>query len=168
MADLSRQDFPPKAGPKWWIERVKTGQEQLFTVFSSTIFGVWTHWGLYGSSPCMSTPDQCAGCKAKLPRRWKGYLHTYDWHNKRQCFLEITPLVAEQIVEQLGENVPFRGYRLKLKRGKGDKARIKVEVLAPLPSGPSLVDEKSPQKTLEKLWSLNGPDDLQEDESNAI
>lgn len=168
MADLSRQDFPPKAGPKWWIERVKPGQDQLFTCFSSTIFGVWTHWTLYGSSPCFSTPEACQGCKDKAPRRWKGYLHVYDWVNKRQCFLEITPVVAESIISQLGENVPFRGYRLKLKRGNGPKARVKVEVLAPLPSGPTLVEERSPKETLEKLWSLNGPDDFQENEGLSV
>jgi len=155
MADFNRQDYPPKAGPKWWIERVKAGQEQMFTVFSTSIYGVWTHWTLYGSSPCFARPDQCHGCKNKQPRRWKGYIHCYDWHNKRQCFLELTPGVAESIIAQLGEGVPFRGYRLEMKRGKGDKARVKVQVLSPLPSGPTLVDERYPYETLAKLWSLN-------------
>lgn len=159
MADLNREDKPPKSGPKWWIERIKAGSEGLFTVFSRSVYGVWTHWALHGSSPCFSRKDDCEGCKRQWPRRWKGYLHAYDHHNKRQCFLEITPLVAEGITQQLGEGQPLRGYRLKLKRGAGPKARVKVEVLAPLGGGPALVDEQFPEETLRKLWSMNADDE---------
>jgi len=155
MADLNRDDNIPKAGPKWWIERVGKAQECLFTVFSKTVWGVWTHWCLYGSQPCYGCTAKCDGCKQRLPKRWKGYLHCYDHHNKRQCFLEITPIVAESIRDQIGEGQPWRGFRLKMKRGNGPKARIKVEVLAALPSGPQLVDERCPEETLLKLWQMN-------------
>lgn len=159
MAELNRDDRPPKAGPKWWIERIGAGREGLFTIFSRNIFGVWTHWQLHGSQPCFNRKEDCEGCKRNFPRRWKGYLHAYDHHAKRQCFLEITPIVAESIQQQLGEDQPVRGYRLKMKRGNGPKARVKVEVLAPLGGGPELVEEKFPEETLRKLWSLNGDDD---------
>jgi len=71
----------------------------------------------------------------------------------------VTPGMAEAVLEQLGEGQPWRGYRLKLKRGKGPKSRVKVEVQAPLVGGPDLVDEKCPEETLRKLWSVNGEDE---------
>jgi hypothetical protein len=164
MADFSRQDLPPKSGPKWWIERIAAGSGGMFTVFSRSIYGVWTHWGLYGSSPCLSERSKCDGCKARWPRRWKGYLHVYDFHNKRQCFLEITPAVAESISEQMGgrlEGVSLRGYRLQLRRGNGAKARLKVEVLAGLKDGPELPEEQSPEETLVKLWKMECESDTE-------
>jgi len=164
MADFFRDDRIPKAGPKWWIERVKADTEALFTVFSRSVFGVWTHWGLYGSSPCLAERSKCAGCANKLPRRWKGYVHAYDHHNKRQCFLELTPIVAESVQKQLGDGQVWRGFRLRLKRGKGEKARVKVEVLGILSTGPELVDEKCPGETLEKLWSLKEYDHNSDDQ----
>ncbi len=153
-ADFNRDDTPPSPGPKWWVERIRPDQEGLFTVFSRSIYGVWTHWGLYGSQPCFSDPKQCHGCKQNQPKRWKGYLHAYDHHHKRQCFLEVTPGMAEEILKQVGQDQPIRGYRLKTKRGKGAKARVRVEVLAPLAVGPDLVDEKYPEDTLRKLWNI--------------
>lgn len=159
MADLNRDDTPPKAGPKWWIERLPAGKEGLYTIFARSVWGVWTHYSLYGSIPCLGEKHKCYGCQNRLPRRWKGYYHAYDWSAKRQCFLEVTPRLVEMIVAQVGEGQPLRGYRLKMKRGKGPKARVKAEVLPPMVGGPELVDEKSPEETLLKLWDLNKPEE---------
>lgn len=158
MTEFNREDRIPKAGPKMWIERVGAGGENLFTIFSLSIYGVWTHWGLYGSQPCLAERSKCSGCAGKLPKRWKGYLHCYDHHAKRQVFLELTPMSAESIVKQLGEDQPLRGYRVKIKRGNGPKARLKVEVMIPLPGGPPLVEEKYPEETLRQLWGFTGED----------
>lgn len=64
--------------------------------------------------------------------------------------------MVEEISTQVGLGQSIRGMRLKLKRGRGEKARVKVEVQAPLVGGPELVDERSPEETLRKLWDLNG------------
>jgi len=165
MADFNRQDEIPKSGPKWWIQRLRAGEEGLYTIFSRSVWGVWTHYGLYGSIPCLGDKHACYGCQNRMPKRWKGYYHAYDHHHKRQCFVEVTPRIAEAVVDQLGLGQPIRGYRLKMKRGRGDKSRVKVEVLAPLAGGPELVDEKNPEETLRKLWDLNRPD---EDGDNAL
>jgi len=86
-------------------------------------------------------------------------LHAYDHHAKRQCFIELTPMSAESIMKQIGEGQPLRGYRLKIKRGNGPKARLKVEVMIPLPAGPALVDERLPEETLRQLWGFIHEDD---------
>lgn len=69
--------------------------------------------------------------------------------------MEVTPPVAESIAEQLGAGQSARGYRLKLKRGRGPKARIKVEVLGQVQIGPEMPEERSPEETLRKLWAIN-------------
>lgn len=155
MPPLNRQDRPPRGGPEMLVLRLKAGVTKLFAILSPSLWGVWTHWAGSKSEPCFQDKKSCSGCKRGLPKRWKGYLHCWDYHDKREVFFELTPLAADAILEQCGEDAPLRGNRIQVVRGAGDKARLKVTVLSAVPRDQVLPEAKDPAKTLSKLWGMD-------------
>ena len=155
MLPLNRQNHPPRGGPSMPIRRVKAGQRKQFAILSRSLWGVWTHWNGKQSEPCYQEKKQCGGCKRGLPKRWKGYLHAYDFMDKEECFLELTPLACDQLLAQAGDKEPLRGNRVLVERGAGNKARLTVTMLTPVQSVSSLPAEKDPQSALQKLWGVD-------------
>lgn len=157
MQPLNRQNRPPDPGPEMLILRLRAGQRIVATILSKALWGVWTHWAGKRSEPCFGDKADCPGHKRGLPLRWKGYLHVFDHTKKKEGFLELTPVSAESLLDQVGNDSPLRGERIQVIRGGGDKARLTVELLAAIKEGVVLPPEKDPEKTLRALWGIERP-----------
>jgi len=159
MGDLARQDAPPPPGPKSEIVRIKAGQRWMLTILSANLEGFWCHWQGTNekgfSLPCTMPREKCRGCRNMLPRRWKGYIFCYAHHMKKAHFVEVTPGAAEDLVVQLGKG-DWRGFRVEIMRGAGDKARLTVDMrAAPTPEAvANLPKALSVEPVLTELWRL--------------
>lgn len=155
---LNRQDRPPRVGPELWIRRLKASETLQCTIISASLWGCMTHWNGRSTEPCYESKKECPGHKRGLPTRWKGYLHVWDEGKAEECFLELTPVAADNLLAQVMQGEPLRGQRLKVERLKGNKARLRVTLLAhytALRVGRDLPPPKDPHNTLCKLWGLS-------------
>lgn len=151
MATLSRQNEVPASGPKIMVRRLKAGQRGNWVLLCRKIWGCYVHWAGNHSIPCYEPHSSCPGHQQGLPRKWKGYLCAGNQENRRVEFLEFTPTMAEKLLDQIGPGQPLRGMRVRLERGRGDNARVAVEVF-PRSEGLDLSEEVDPEPTLRKLW----------------
>jgi len=158
MLSINRQDRPPVGGPEMLVLRLKANQSLDAICISPSLWGCYTHWNGRCSEPCFGEKAKCPGHKRGLPVRWKGYLHVWDCRKKRQCFVELTPTSADDLLGQVGDGVILRGMRFVLTRQSGDKARLTVSVLEgeryAVDVG-KLPTPKDPFKTLAKLWGID-------------
>jgi hypothetical protein len=155
MSTLNTCHMPPPNGPELLIIRLRAGKKLTCVILSHALWGVWTHWNGSRSEPCFSEKSHCNGCKRGLPKRWKGYLHVWDFERRRQVFVELTPTAAESINNQVGLGSVLRGYRVSLERMKGDQSRLIVHVHPMHPDVESLPSAKDPDATLRKLWGVD-------------
>lgn len=82
-------------------------------------------------------------------------MHVVNADNRKQVFLELTPTAARCILDSLSDEKSLRGVRIKVVRGKGDKARLQVTVLGRMSDESKLPEGKDPYQTLSALWGLN-------------
>jgi hypothetical protein len=162
---FNRQNVPPRPGPKIEIRRLRAGQTSTVVILSKSVWGVWTHWNGKVTEPCYEEKKKCPGCKKGLPKRWKGYLHCYDFNRRDECFVELTPISADAMACQVQAGDSLRGYRFRLQRANGDKARLSVTLL-PSVEIPDLPAEKDVQVVLCRLWELDGSVAVQEGTTN--
>lgn len=157
MNKLSRPIRRPASGPQMWILRLKAKEEVQVCILSKAIWQCMVHWAGDHSEPCFEDHKTCHGHKRGWPLRWKGYLHVYDLRQRKECFLEITPGLADQLESAIGTGEVYRGQRVKLVRGRGDKARYSLEIMLPHEqvSRVDLPPEKDPYETLCKLWGID-------------
>lgn len=85
-------------------------------------------------------------------------MHVVNAENRKQVFLELTPTAARCILDSLSDEKSLRGTRVKVTRGKGDKARLQVQVVGRLSDDAKLPEGKDPYQTLSALWGLNPAD----------
>ena len=150
--ELRTQHTPPRHGPELYIRRLKANQVIMLWVLSSKLWGTWTHWDGKKSMPCLADPRECHGCKAGWPERWKGFLHTWNTERRQEEFLELTPLAADHLLSQTSDLQTLRGLCFKFCRGKGDKARLRVEFVRKMEVNQTFPQEKTPLETLQSLW----------------
>lgn len=153
MRQVRREDTPPKSGDRFWIIRVRANQTKE-VVAAGKLWGFWTHWDGKKSIPCTGADKSCYGHERGLPLRWKGFVWCYDLEKRAYCYVEITPLMAEQINQQLPEGEALRGWWLQFRRGNGDKSRCKVVVERRYHTPEALLPDRDPIKTLSDLWDL--------------
>lgn len=166
--NLNLSDDAPEPGPEKDVVRLTKQQEMRVGILSEGIRGVYVHWnagrGLRGrSEPCLK--ERCTGCRAKLPRRWKGYLYVIDEKGKETFFLEITTEAAKKLRGLFEECETLRGMSVKFSRMNGDKTRMQVEIF-PKPIPLALLErhqEILPWDSLSRLWEteLGGEDEAQ-------
>lgn len=151
---LNTEHRPPAPGPRYPITRVTVGDSaRMFTILAETLFGLWTHWTGRTSMPCLNHGMDCSGCRSAQPKRWKGYLHSFDHEKKDECFLELTPAACQELIQQAGREKDLRGLRLHLRRTKGGKhGRLNVQVLPAIGDNSRLPPARSPILTLSSLW----------------
>jgi hypothetical protein len=171
---LNRNDDPPDRNGELWVLRLKGNTKRTFTIVSTKLWGVRTHWNGKRTVPCFKPTDSCEGCKKCMPQRWKGYLHAFDGARRGYCFLELTPEAARQLLAQFPKGFNLRGQRIEVERTSSDQGRLHVNVLAPTPNLSILPPEMSPKDTLLNLWEVKGDvsdegrPDIDNDESMAI
>jgi hypothetical protein len=156
MSRLRRQDNPPERGPNHFVRRLKAREEATFTILSEHFWGTWVHWDGARTTPCESDDDSCPGHRRGLPCKWKGWLCCHNHDNRNMEFLEFTRVAARCLLEQLEKGASLRAYRLVVKRGCGDKTKVKVTVLPPMQTRDAIAPGVDPQETLEILWEMNG------------
>lgn len=161
MKQLRTLHNPPVAGPQLELLRIKDTNIHPFVILSKGIFGLFTHWdakalkGRGASAPCYRNPDDCDGCRRRLPERWKGYVHVFDMHSRKDGFLELTPTAAAALKAQLTGVDNWRCCRINVSRqGNGEKTRLKVNVFDSVKESPELPQERCPTETLSRLWKL--------------
>lgn len=155
MEPLDRQDQPPRSGPAIEIRRLRAGGAATLLCLTN-LQGFWTHWNGLRSEPCFRDHSKCPGHLRQLPRRWKGYVHSFDVFDRVDFFQELTPLAVEQIQRVVGKATPLKAMRLSLKRGNGDRTRLKVEVVRMEERLDGLPAGKDVWPVLAKLWGLIG------------
>lgn len=77
---------------------------------------------------------------------------------KQNEFLEITPDAAKQLEVLIAPAKNFRGNRIVVERGRGDKARLRIALLShhsQIGNAKELAQEEDPKPTLMELWGLN-------------
>lgn len=164
---LTREDRPPKTGPRYQVVRITEPGVHVLTILSPKVWGVQTHWSGKGTIRCYrrsdEPPERCDNCVAQLPRRWKGYLFCVEpqvvrfgansgQEVSREIFLELTPGAAEQIFEHEQYVPSLRGLRLKIERTRGGKnGRLNCQ-LYPQEVPEDLPPDRDPEETLRRLW----------------
>lgn len=158
MADLRRQNTPPKPGPACEILRLNGPERRTFYVLSESVWGVWTHWDSRSkrSVPCTGeSAADCEGHKNQMPSRWKGYLCVLDVFRGRVAFLELTPGGAAQLALQTKTNESLRGSVLigsRTSAGKG--SRVRFEVQSYVRDDEILPPARDPEEYLRALWKM--------------
>jgi hypothetical protein len=157
VAQLSRDERPPKPGPRIEIVRLKANQSTDLVVYSEKVHGFWIHWCGERSGPCYDPRSECRSCCDGLPRRWKGYLYCWSTAQSDNVFFELTPLAVKSIYDVVGQGCILRGYRMNIQRGNGNKAWMKVTLKSRFQdvSDKVLPDDISPEKTLLQLWGVS-------------
>lgn len=155
MEELNRQNIPPKKEGELWIERLKANAKKAFTIYSPSLWGVWTHWNGSRSEPCHREEKKCNGCKAGFPRRWKAYLHAYDQRRHGPVFIELTPTCARQLLDQVGKGITLRGLVIVLERTKANNGRLSVQLQTQGADPERLPKHLDPYDTLMNIWGLS-------------
>src|ERR1700682_4353148 len=117
-------------GPSIWVRRIKASETFHLTVISPAWWGFGTHYDGDKTIPCFEKRSDCEGHRRGLPYRPKFYLYAYVGETHRYEFVEFPPVAAKVFEGCVEVGRTFRGVRAKVSRGKGDKARLKVEFMA--------------------------------------
>ena len=150
--------MPPKPGPAIFVKRLKGEEAVTVVILGDQVFGIWSHWQGKKSEPHFRDADTCPGCVARRPKRWKGYVHVYDYSANKEIFLELTPHSAHQLHFALGRQSELRGERIRVARSKGDNGRLTVAVLTAEKKTEALPRAKDPRPTILKLWGIDQED----------
>jgi hypothetical protein len=155
MELFNRDDRPPQGPKPLKLIRVGKGQTFVYTVLSTSLFGVWTHWDGGRSLPCMKAKDKCLGCQRGFPKRWKGYLHCYYALAKADFLLELTPRASKMLLEGVEEGRMLRGLQIRMERSAGGRnGRLLCSVVGVDLNEKNLPSPKDPCDTLFFLWGL--------------
>lgn len=152
--EIAYDDTPPREGPEIFIMRLKANEMHVFTIFSHSLAGIWTHWTGSKSEPHFKDPDKCPGCQKKKTKRWKGFLHVYCHSKAQEVFLELTPHSAQSLLNQLAGGKSMRGNRIQVKRGKGDNGRLTISILTATGNPETMPEPKDPRPSILKLWGM--------------
>lgn len=153
MPEFNRQDEPPPPGPNMTVRRIRALQRLQFVLLGQP-WGTWTHYNGRSTEPCLKPKKECPGCKRQLAHRWKCYIHVWNLQRQTDEFLELTPASRAQLDDQLPTGEPYRGQRIEVARGKGDKSRLTVLLLPAVPVHGKMPESKDPYKLLCKLWGF--------------
>jgi hypothetical protein len=158
MLNIRSEMSPPTRAPAMPIIRIKGGQAGMFLIYSHRPEWFCSHWNGRRSEPCIIPSDECSGCKRQLPTKWKGYLHVRKLDGEQDGFLEITPHVNDSLLSQAPSKPSLRGWRIEIRRTRGNLGRLNVCLLPKLCSDDNLPPVKSARETLSVLWTV--PDDV--------
>jgi len=151
---LDVQNEPPDTGPGVEILRLRGGQS-LQAILLTDVYGLWVHWDGRHTQPCFKNHEKCPGHLKEWPRKWKGYFDVLTLGNSGlRGFMEVTPTVVRSLWAQTGQKIGFRGLRVKLSRGNGNKAHFKISVEPPCEVRGKLPEGTDPYPILAKLWGL--------------
>jgi hypothetical protein len=168
--EFEESSIPFSRGPDLYVRRLKAGEKMTFVILSDAFWGLRVHWDSRGrrTQPHYRNKGSCPGCKLGWPQKWKGYLHVLNGAGEE--ILEVTPVMHDAILDQIGPGVSLRGHRFLGSRGQGDKARVTFTAQAHwslLKASRELPEAKDPKPILLELWGL-GDVRLGDDSQDAI
>jgi hypothetical protein len=154
---VRQEEPPPRTGPRAEIKRLGPKETMLICVLSPRIWGFIVHWnemeGRRGrTEPCIGELETCEGCKAKLPKKWLGYIFVVA-QGRGPCFVELTPEAARLMRESLGTGETLRGVRGYLRRTEAKNGRLKWERSEYTENAERLPPDQDPLPLLQWLWS---------------
>ena len=145
--------IPPRIPRVQWVERVKPGAKYHVVILSEAIWGLEAHWSGSRTIPCTGTPEECPGCVARNPKRWRGGVHVYDLARKESYFVELTPGAARKLMAVASDSMPVRGLQIDIYRsGSAVNGRLMLDVVKRLNDVKKLPAEQDPGPVLRWLW----------------
>lgn len=120
-------------------------------------FDVYTHWNPDEgrSEACINGKELCPGCLAKMPIRYKAYLHCYSESHDEEFFVEMTALAMEKLEKLLGGWETLRGTQLEFRREYNvKKSTIISRVIGRWVKKQELPKPKTPEITLGALFGV--------------
>ncbi len=153
--ELSVSRVPPPPGPEIWIRRLRAREVLRCTILSTEMWGVQFHWTGKVSAPHFVPTEQCAGCQAQQPLKWRGYLHIVNQDKMVSEFLELSPALVRAVETATGLTGGWRGLRMRFERGAGDRAKVSCSLQGPDRSVEPLPAERDPLRELSLLWGLS-------------
>lgn len=160
VAKLNREDRPPQGPKPLKLVRVKRGWKAVYTILSTSLFGVWTHWDGRTTIPCFKAKQRCQGCANAMPKRWKAYLHCYTTEADKDFLLELTPRACNMLLSEVPEGKMLRGLKIRVERSPGGRnGRLMASIVGTDPHVQRLPAAKDPYNTLAFLWGMDPLDD---------
>lgn len=154
MNRVAGKPIPPQSRRTHWVERVRPGDVLRGCILSSVVWGVDAHWSGRRTIKCTENPESCPGCIGKMPIRWRGGIHVYDYARREKFFVELTPRAARHLEQALPADEPLRGTKIELRRsGTSPKGRLVCQVLGREYGIDRMPPAEDPKPVLEFLWS---------------
>lgn len=115
-----------------------------------------SHWTGRHSIPCIEPIEECQGHMDGLPERWRAYAMVLLQPTEQKVFWELPKETFNSIMAFVGKGNCWRGHRVLVIRGMGEKAHMRLEFQAawdlttkrPLPGATSVTE------TLNVLYDL--------------
>lgn len=175
---LDRLPSMPQPGPEQPIVRLKASQTRSFIAIGHSVVVYRTHWDAKHRQtiPCFTPHEECEGHLKRMPQRAKGYLHCFQVKVsqnrpvlREECFLELTPVAANDLWVGCGNPLSMRGAYFSVTRRDGAKAHLVVAVWAgkgvPMEELPAV---KSPYESVMRMWGFLDFPPENPDESNGF
>lgn len=153
---LNYQATPPAPKDTYWVETLGAGQSLTFTVYSPSLWGVWTHYSKGGTKPCYEDHTNCEGGHNEKTMRWYGYLFGWSFRKSKNCFVQLTSGACDMLLSQVAPKATLRGLTLSIRRTAASEGRLLVEVQQHAHRDPKrLPMDQDPERSLLKMWKVN-------------
>lgn len=155
---FNRDDKGPAANQGPDVKKISGDDKLYLVVCSLEVQGYWTHWDLSAKRTvaCQVNKQLCQHCLSFQPMRWAGFVHCCNTKHEQSCFVELTALARDNLLEALPDGEKLRGAKFLVNRerktaksplvfeylGRGDAAKV-----LPLPA--------DPEQLLRRLWRIN-------------
>lgn len=153
----NRQDEPPPVGRVLHILKIGDKTRMTVKVCASNIFGVVTHYDRRWKRTvrCTKHLGQCEYHENQVAERWAGFVHVCNMDGHGEAFVELTALAAHRLKAIAQQHGVFRGLIIHLYRERGTiKSPVAVEYVGVHDGKFELPSERSPEPTLDRLWTL--------------
>jgi len=148
--------YPTTESPAPHLRLIRTPHTNPLHLYptSTTWIGVYTHWYLGKTHPCL-LPDPCPACEENVPTRWKGYLAAIISQTQEHILWEFPESLIPTLRPYLDEHRTLRHSLIIARRIKPyPTARIIATIRPAPPDIPSLPPEPDILRTLHTIWNL--------------
>lgn len=160
--EVQRQDVPPKEDTRYIpIVSAQCGTTLHFNVVNPSLTGLWTHYYLDRTIPCMGRESGCICRSVRLAKRWKGYLGCWWPLCARLALVEITIEAHRNNPKLFEGRDEMRGLSIglfRLTHNKRGPVRVYLEGRVTSAEMEALPPPFDAMRCLYALWGFN-PDE---------
>jgi len=129
MARPPRMGVPQRRENVYWVRSPKALEVFKFTIYSSEIQPIYTHFNGDATRPCYLNRVLCDPKHSLLNLRWKGYV--FGWDHEMNCihWVQLTQEAANQLIDQLAGPQNIRGLTVQISRTKKKQGRMNCHVI---------------------------------------